>query len=162
MTKAEYARYMASDHWRELRKEILSELNCCERCDLPRWLASIAYDQDLHLHHRHYRTLGTESWDDLEVLCARCHDLETHGRTEMRAPKPAHCEMCDCTHWDYREEMCSVCTAVFGTPYLWHIARRNIPGRSTETGAEYITRSIARALSVPEEPAWPKDDDENG
>jgi len=111
-TKASHAEYLASDHWQRTRKaRIEAGYGACERCDLPRWLAEIAYGQDLHVHHLHYRTVGKEVDEDLEVLCARCHDIETFGRSKFRAPKEAICEICSGTHWDYRSAVCPFCEA---------------------------------------------------
>jgi hypothetical protein len=30
----------------------------------------------LDLHHKHYRTLGEEGLDDVELLCRACHDKQ--------------------------------------------------------------------------------------
>src|SRR5262249_45238559 len=32
---------------------------------------------DLQLHHLHYDTLGHETLDDVQLLCDRCHRIET-------------------------------------------------------------------------------------
>jgi hypothetical protein len=82
----------------------------CNQCDMPRWLAEIAYDQDLHVHHLTYASRGNEEMDDLEILCRRCHELETYKRTELREVKPAFCEACGMMHWDYRSSYCIICS----------------------------------------------------
>jgi hypothetical protein len=109
MTKSQYREYIQSDEWREFRRQVLEECNVCFRCSIPRWLAEIIYDQDLHLHHRHYRSIGNEKLEDLEVLCRRCHELETFGRSELRELKPARCLRCEKTHFDYRSDYCLYC-----------------------------------------------------
>lgn len=112
MKKTEYARYLQSPEWQERRQQKIEEVgNRCERCDLPRWLAEIAYDQDLNVHHRTYARRGSENLDDLEVLCRRCHEIVTFRRSELRAPKKATCERCESAHWDYRSSACSMCSS---------------------------------------------------
>jgi 5-methylcytosine-specific restriction endonuclease McrA len=63
----EYDRALASDRWRQLRTRVLAERGyACERCGMTL--------TPLDLHHLHYRTLGEETPDDVELLCHRCHD----------------------------------------------------------------------------------------
>jgi hypothetical protein len=113
MTKTAYAQYLQSPEWKETRTQAIADAgNQCERCDLPRWLAEIAYDQDLHVHHKTYKNKGHESPEDLEVLCRRCHEMETFGRSELRAPKEAECDVCHDKHWDYRSPICKICEDV--------------------------------------------------
>lgn len=110
MKKSEYKAYLQSAEWREKRNEAFEyHGSFCNRCDLPRWLAELVYDQDLHVHHISYATRGDEDLDDLEILCARCHEIETFGRSELRKPKESTCEECECIHWDYRSPYCSSC-----------------------------------------------------
>lgn len=112
-TKTSHREYLQSAHWKAKRAEAI-EWYCgeCNRCQMPRWLAEIVYDQDLHVHHRTYANKGAETMADLEVLCARCHEVETFGRSELRQPKRALCEACLGAHWDYRSHYCNVCEAV--------------------------------------------------
>lgn len=65
-------------HWRELRSRVLKETGGkCERCGK-------SYRKiHMHLHHKHYRTIGNEAREDVELLCVYCHAIE-HGR---RPPK---------------------------------------------------------------------------
>lgn len=110
MTKTEYAQYIASPEWKEKRKEVLAlTRNRCEECEIPRWLASIVYDQDLHVHHLHYKSVGNEHPDDLQVLCRRCHEIETFGRSSLREPKSSTCSTCQRKHWDVYSEQCDGC-----------------------------------------------------
>jgi HNH endonuclease len=147
VTKTEYAEYLASDHWITLRFELLCEVSACERCSMPRWLASIAYDQDLHVHHKHYRTLGSEEWDDLEVLCARCHEVETFGRSSMKAPKSSRCSICKEVHFDYRSEFCDACYRITHTPYLHWIRDVNSPADFLVDGPFTMRDHIIRSLN---------------
>lgn len=114
MTKTEYAEYLQSPEWQETRKQAFATHGeQCALCEMPRWLAEIAYDQDLHVHHLSYARKGNEAMEDLQILCRRCHDVETFGRSELRAPKKAKCQACGHTHWDPREAFCEICLAVF-------------------------------------------------
>jgi hypothetical protein len=86
--------------------------NYCNRCDLPRWLAVIAYDQDLHVHHRHYQNVGDERPEDLESLCKRCHEIETFGRSRLRSVRAEKCPGCHGPNFDPYADFCSRCCAV--------------------------------------------------
>ena len=123
MTKTEYAQYIASPEWQEKRKEALAFANNrCSRCSMPRWLAAIAYDQDLHVHHLHYQTVGDEdAFDDLEVLCRRCHEIETFGRSDLREVKSTICETCRERHYDRYSSQCSTCIRMTDPPELYFL-----------------------------------------
>lgn len=116
MTKTEYREYIAGEAWRKRRAEFLKEVNYCERCEAPRKLVVLVYDQDLHVHHRSYARVGNERPDDLEALCRRCHEIETFGRSELRKIEPyTHCFHCKKAVWDYAcdhgiEALCADCT----------------------------------------------------
>jgi 5-methylcytosine-specific restriction endonuclease McrA len=115
MKKSEYAKYIQSEHWQEFRRKVIIDAgNICEKCDMPRWLAAIAYDQDLHVHHLNYANLGHEEYTDVQVLCRRCHDIETYGRSDFRAPKRTKCDICRKTHWDVYGGLCPVCRSFMG------------------------------------------------
>lgn len=112
MNKTDYAKYLQSEHWLEVRSRLLGDgPEWCVRCDMPRWLARIAYDQDLHIHHKHYRTLGSEAPDDLEILCRRCHEIETFGKSILREIQRFICAGCERAHWDTGSRYCPVCTS---------------------------------------------------
>lgn len=119
MTKTEYRQYIASPEWQQTRKSFLFSNYKCNRCGVPRWLASLAYDQDLHVHHLAYRNLGHEDWDDLEALCRRCHEIETFGRSTLKAPWSTPCVICKSPCFDRYQEpiitagfLCSDCVGV--------------------------------------------------
>jgi hypothetical protein len=63
-----YLTYVQSPEWRARRNRALVRAGwCCERCQSRR---------TLQVHHKTYERLGCE-WDqDLEVLCANCHEGE--------------------------------------------------------------------------------------
>ena len=111
MTKTEYRQYIASPEWQEKRKvALLVADNRCEACEIPRWLASIAYDQDLHVHHLHYQNVGNEQTGDLQVLCRRCHEVSTFGRSSLKEPQNSKCETCQRTHWNPYSDQCDICS----------------------------------------------------
>lgn len=137
VTKTEYRQYIASPLWRERRKAFLEENGlACNRCDVPRWLAAIAYDQDLHVHHLHYATLGAETDEDLEALCRRCHELETFGRSSLPKIPSAKCEFCAETHWNLREDFCERCLCVL------------------ELAGKYISEYLFDESPITGQPVW--------
>jgi hypothetical protein len=112
MTKTEYREYIASKEWRECRKIYLeTDGSTCNRCSLPRWLAIIAYDQDLHVHHISYARLGCELGKDLESLCRRCHEIETFGKSNLHKPQSFKCHCGEITFNSITRE-CEECAIV--------------------------------------------------
>jgi hypothetical protein len=113
MNKTEYRKYISSADWQERRKLFLAGKDglgsWCNRCRIPRWLASIAYDQDLHVHHKSYANIGIEKPEDLEILCKRCHEIETFSRSDLRALKVAICSVCGMEHYDVYASICEEC-----------------------------------------------------
>lgn len=69
MRSKEYDDYLKSEKWLNLRKSIIKRRKKCERC---------GYDQNLQVHHKHYKNIFNERPQDLELLCARCH-MKEHG-----------------------------------------------------------------------------------
>jgi len=152
MNKTEYRKYIASSQWQERRKEVLAgqdgQGSWCNRCKIPRWLASIAFDQDLHVHHKSYANIGSERIEDLEILCRRCHDIETFSRSDLRAPKMATCEVCGQQHYNVYSSICRECfrltTGRIGinllcvdpstTSDVWETVVRNFVSSSTFVG----------------------------
>lgn len=69
-----YLAYLNSSSWRTVRSRALKLAEYrCVRCSSKR---------DLQVHHLNYERLGRK-WDqDLEVLCANCHEGETIKSTE--------------------------------------------------------------------------------
>ena len=66
-----HKRALRSPHWKSIRMKALRlAKHRCSKCGSKR---------SLEVHHLHYGTLGAETVDDLEVLCAYCHTI-THGR----------------------------------------------------------------------------------
>lgn len=66
MTKAEYASYLRSDHWHNVKKRYRKsrlpwKCGCCQGI------------KKLDLHHKTYKRLGSERLTDLLPLCRDCH-----------------------------------------------------------------------------------------
>jgi len=118
MTKTEYREYIASPDWQGRRKRFLTACNSCRRCLMPRWLAVIAYDQDLHVHHKSYANLGHEPPEDLEPLCRRCHEIESFGKSDLHEIKKSSCLGCGGPNFNRLSDYCVVCDTVFGTRYI--------------------------------------------
>lgn len=72
--KINYYEYIKSAKWRDFRKQILSIRKCCQKC---------LKTKNLNLHHRHYRTLGNETNDDIIVLCKNCH-FKFHSKKKWK------------------------------------------------------------------------------
>jgi hypothetical protein len=82
MTKAEYASYLQSPHWRRTRARALAQAGyqctyqfvtwdgykTCETHRCPN-------QKHLQVHHLNYEWLWAERDEDLEVLCRDCHLL---------------------------------------------------------------------------------------
>jgi hypothetical protein len=113
-TSSSHQAYLNSDRWKNLRIYALDwSRYCCEECSMPRWLAKIAYDQDLNVHHESYANVGTdEEIFDLVVLCRRCHEVETFGRSDLRDPKSAICDLCKTKHWNPWSDKCETCKRI--------------------------------------------------
>ena len=63
--KKEYASYIHSKEWKELRLEILfRDGNRCRYC---------GSNEKLEVHHLHYRNFKREKHEDLITVCALCH-----------------------------------------------------------------------------------------
>lgn len=66
--RANYERYLDSDAWKALRREILLERGCvCQKCKFRK------ESRVLHIHHMTYKRLFNELKTDLMVLCISCH-----------------------------------------------------------------------------------------
>lgn len=133
MTKEEYRSYLNGPEWMARRKQFLSIWNSCNRCRVPRWLAIIAYDQDLNVHHRHYQSLGNERPEDLEALCKRCHEIDSLGRSQLKAVRSEKCPGCWGPNFDPFSDFCQRCMAVH--EYLEAEKRRIVSAPSEAAAA---------------------------
>ena len=66
-------------YWAILRKIVIEEQNNrCATC----W--NTGEDVQLDLHHRHYNNFGSESREDVVILCRLCHDSITSSIRSRR------------------------------------------------------------------------------
>jgi hypothetical protein len=68
-----YENYMASRHWTNRRKILVSKIRSCESCGSKTML---------QVHHKHYKNIGNENDSDICVICRKCHLLihRTHSK----------------------------------------------------------------------------------
>lgn len=147
-TSAEHQDYLQSEHWQKFRRISIEANPQCARCEMPRWLAKIAYDQDINVHHVSYKNKWSETLADVENLCRRCHDIESFGRTELREPKSATCGVCGSKHWNPYLDYCGDCALLLQLDgYGKWIGRwLEIPQKLTEQAAEPIWKSVLREI----------------
>lgn len=142
MTRTEYKTYIASDSWKRRRKQFLHPYSWCRNCSMPRWLARVVYDQDLSVHHRSYEHLGKEEFRDVELLCRRCLEIETFGRSDLQAPESHRCPTCERRNWNPYSDDCEEChwrklglnldsdtlllTPVPGGHFVWHAVLQSV------------------------------------
>ena len=69
-----YKAYMRSDEWKALREKKLEA--CQHKCECE----GGCYREATQIHHYHYETLGDESFEDLQALCAKCHMKKSNVR----------------------------------------------------------------------------------
>lgn len=63
----DYQTYLCSPKWEAKRQEKLD--SCQSKCECE----GGCHRQATQIHHLHYDTLGNESLQDLQALCAKCH-----------------------------------------------------------------------------------------
>ena len=69
--------YLESKSWIEKRKEKLKENSLCEKCRRRK---------ATEIHHKHYKSLGSESLNDLVSMCRICH-LKTELEKALQKEK---------------------------------------------------------------------------
>lgn len=75
-----YQQRISSGEWKRLKREVIEQRgNRCERCT--------GAGVSLELHHVHYRSLGNERPQDVELLCADCHARADEARDSRGRPK---------------------------------------------------------------------------
>lgn len=136
-TRTKYAEYLASEDWRERRRHLLAELDECGECHVPRWIAVIAYDQDLHVIHKHFNSLGFENPNDVRVLCARCHQEEMQGgKSSLHRLTVRKCVECGGPNWNpineptSEQSICPGCERNIFSPLDWWFSRELLKGFS--------------------------------
>ena len=65
MNKLEYATYLETAHWQDVRKAMYSLQHHCTMCFIE--------EENLNVHHKIYENLFKEEYFDLVVLCNKCH-----------------------------------------------------------------------------------------
>jgi hypothetical protein len=72
-----YEQRISSAEWKSLKSEIIEQRgNRCKRCREG--------STSLELHHVHYRSLGNEQPEDVELLCRECHTKADDSRRPKR------------------------------------------------------------------------------
>lgn len=92
MPNRKYLDYLESPEWWTLRKTAMRRAQF--RCERER-PGEARHEGPLEIHHLHYRTLGNERLEDLQVLCPACHEqkrlpknlrkqaLEAYGQSRL-------------------------------------------------------------------------------
>jgi hypothetical protein len=79
-SKDDYNCHIGSPEWKRFRCEVIKQRgNRCERCR--------QVTASLQLHHLHYRSLGSEHPEDVELLCPKCHTSADEARAAKSRPK---------------------------------------------------------------------------
>lgn len=86
-----YKEYLLSDWWQYFRQLVLfNRCYTCEHCGVTasyfrikhngEWVTLPYYGlvPEMHVHHKHYLTVGNECLDDVKLLCGDCHK-KVHG-----------------------------------------------------------------------------------
>lgn len=82
MNKQQYHKYLRSKEWQKIRLDLLMVKGFkCERCE------NVYKPKFLHVHHLTYKRIGREEPEDLEVLCAGCHNSEHDINPKKRKHK---------------------------------------------------------------------------
>jgi hypothetical protein len=81
-----YHDVLGSQRWRDLKwRAIMRAEFRCEHCG-RRYIGPTVRGAMKHfnLHHRHYRSVGSEEFADVLVLCRTCHRLQHDLLAEAR------------------------------------------------------------------------------
>jgi 5-methylcytosine-specific restriction endonuclease McrA len=70
MTKAEYAEYLQSEHWKQLRT---SKREACGKTSGKNRCAICGSTEQIETHHLNYRNIYDVVLSDLRLLCRQCH-----------------------------------------------------------------------------------------
>ena len=87
MATRNYLEYLDSPEWWTIRRSAMRRAQF--RCERESPLGP-RHDGPLDIHHKHYRTLGCESLDDVEVLCRACHRAERRPTNRQKARLERH------------------------------------------------------------------------
>jgi 5-methylcytosine-specific restriction protein A len=71
-----YAQRISSAEWKSLRRKIIEQRgNLCEKCGHE--------GGSLVLHHLHYKSMGNEQPEDVQLLCSTCHEQADEERAAV-------------------------------------------------------------------------------
>lgn len=104
---AEYEDFIASETWKGIKKEVIGiQDKSCAVCGSVK---------NIQIHHKHYdKEFGTESNDDLMVLCESCHE-EMHQEVKESniSYETTPCPLCF-HRMDLKNKtlVCSICKTV--------------------------------------------------
>ena len=70
MVKQNYVEYLDSPEWWSIRRAAMRRAQF--RCEQEK-PGDARHEGPLDVHHLHYRTLGCEQLEDVQVLCRSCH-----------------------------------------------------------------------------------------
>jgi 5-methylcytosine-specific restriction endonuclease McrA len=74
-----YNQRVSSAQWKTLKRKVIEQRgNQCQRCGRA--------NASLELHHVHYRSLGGEQPEDVELLCRECHTRADEARAAKGRP----------------------------------------------------------------------------
>jgi 5-methylcytosine-specific restriction endonuclease McrA len=79
-----YQTHLESKEWKQTRRSTMARVKSksrravfqCEMCQ------EFFNTDAIQVHHKHYRTVGSERSEDLMVVCRWCH-AETHGKQDF-------------------------------------------------------------------------------
>jgi len=87
-TAYSYAQYLKTTHWHNLRESLISATGgICQDCKQQ--------DRILTLHHKNYDHVGSETRQDLEVLCTDCHQRRHSEKTFVPSNSLLHASFGD-------------------------------------------------------------------
>ena len=71
----DYKKYIQSEEWKKKSRAWIKETGRCEMCN---------WRKTLCCHHKHYKTLGREKREDINVLCFICHQKISRKSRRMQ------------------------------------------------------------------------------
>lgn len=81
-----YNAYLESDEWHQFRELALDYYGrMCHSC--MRRARDLMPGEWLEIDHLHYRTVGHEAFEDVQVLCNTCHKKKTARTRRWRTVK---------------------------------------------------------------------------
>lgn len=80
--------YLKSDHWKSFIKKYWNTHQSCELCGATKWMilkngTKKEFKRRFVVHHKDYKHLYKERDEDVQGLCARCHNL-AHNILRMK------------------------------------------------------------------------------